>query len=110
MLKVGLAFVTSALLLNALTGSRGLPAVLQAKRDLARQQQDLERLKSDNGQLRQQILRLRDDPAAIEDAARRDLFYIAPGEKVFIIRDVSPADARPGDGPAPKPPDAPPVR
>jgi len=107
MLKVGLAFVTSVLLLNALAGSRGLPAVLQAKRDLARQQQDLERLKSDNAQLRQQILRLRDDPAAIEDAARRDLFYISPGEKVFIIHDASPADARPADPPAAKPTDPP---
>jgi cell division protein FtsB len=109
MLKVGLAFVTSALLLNALAGSRGLPAVLQAKRDRMRQQEDLERLKSDNAQLRHQIVRLRDDPTAIEDAARRDLFYISPGEKVFIIRDVPPADARPVDPPASKPADAPPA-
>lgn len=110
MLKVGLAFVTSALLLNALAGSRGLPAVLQAKHEFARQQRDLDRLKSDNTQLRQQILRLRDDPAAVEDAARRDLGYISPGEKVFIIRDVTPPDVRPADPPAPKSSDAPPAQ
>ena len=32
--------------------------------------------------------RLTDDPKAIEDAARRDLGMMKPGEKVFMLRDL----------------------
>jgi cell division protein FtsB len=33
--------------------------------------------------------RLRDDPAAIEEQARRELGLIKPGEVLFIIKDIS---------------------
>ena len=39
----------------------------------------------------------RNDPTALEELARKDLGLIKPGEKLFILRDVPPADARPGD-------------
>jgi cell division protein FtsB len=94
LLKLALAFVTSALLLNALVGARGLPAVLQAQRDHGAMATDLERVREDNQRLRQHIKRLREDPATIEEIARRELGLIKPGEKVFIIADVPPADAR----------------
>ena len=32
--------------------------------------------------------RLREDPAAIEEIARRELGLIKPGERVFILKDV----------------------
>jgi cell division protein FtsB len=38
---------------------------------------------------------LREDPAAIEDIARRDLGLIKPGEKLFIIKDVVPGERLP---------------
>ena len=44
--------------------------------------------------------RLRTDPAAGEERARRDLGLIKPGEKVFIIRDVGPAGTSPRTGAA----------
>lgn len=109
MLKLGLAFVTAALLLNALAGARGLPAVIEARREYARVAGDLDRLRADNAQLRHEVTRLRDDTAAVEEVARRDLGYITPGEKVFIIRDVSPADPKPAPRP-PAPAEPPPAR
>ena len=42
--------------------------------------------------MREQIRRLSgDDPTAIEEIARRELGFIRPGERLFIIRDVTPA-------------------
>ena len=43
--------------------------------------------------------RLTEDPAAIEEVARRELGLIRPGEKVFIIKDLSPADTDDPEGP-----------
>jgi cell division protein FtsB len=109
MLKLGLAFLTAVLALNALAGSRGLPAVMHARREYQRDEQALERLRSENASLRQDIHRLRVDPATVEEVARRDLGYMAPGEKVFVIHDVtsadrsSPAPARTPADPAPPP-------
>ena len=40
--------------------------------------------------LRLQAQRLKSDPAAVEDLARRNLDLIKPGEKLFIIRDARP--------------------
>jgi cell division protein FtsB len=51
-----------------------------------------------NAELREQALRLKDDPRAIEEAARRDLGLMRPGEIVFIVKDVAsgtPSDQQP---------------
>jgi cell division protein FtsB len=34
---------------------------------------------------------LKEDPAAIEEVARRELGLIKPGERLFILKDVPPA-------------------
>ena len=110
-LKLGLAFVTAALLLNALAGAGGLQAVIEARREYARIAGDLDRLRADNAQLRREVTRLRDDASAVEEVARRELGYITPGEKVFIIRDVGPADPKPAPKPgAPASAEPPPAR
>ena len=92
LLKVALAFLACALVLDALVGARGLPAVLQARREQQALEHELGRIHIENARLRQQVRRLREDPDAIEEIARRDLHMMAPGEKVFIIRDVAPPD------------------
>ena len=51
-------------------------------------------LSSENAQLREEARRLREDPTAIEELARRELGLIKPGEKVFIIKDVPPPGAK----------------
>ena len=50
------------------------------------------RQRTENDRLREQIRRLSgEDPTAIEEIARRELGLIRPGERLFIIRDVTPA-------------------
>ncbi len=85
-----LVFVTALLVLNALFGDKGVLAMMQARRDYARLDAELQRQKSENAQLREQARKLKDDPATIEDLARRELGLIKPGEKLFIITDVPP--------------------
>lgn len=49
------------------------------------------RQRSENARLREEARRLKDDPSAIEEVARRELGLIKPGERVFIIKDIPPA-------------------
>jgi cell division protein FtsB len=91
---LSLLFLSCALVLNALVGTRGLPAVLNARRDYQSVAKELDRIRSENAGLRQEIERLRTDPEAIEELARGELGLISPGEKVFIIRDAKPAGRR----------------
>jgi cell division protein FtsB len=48
-------------------------------------------LRAENARLREVARRLREDPSAIEEIARRELGLIRPGERVFIVKDVPPA-------------------
>jgi cell division protein FtsB len=49
------------------------------------------RQRAENARLRDQARRLREDPSAIEEIARRELGLIKPGERVFIVKDVPPS-------------------
>ena len=95
LMRAGLAVFALILIVESLFGSRGLSAMFQARKDYAAAAADLARLRAENARLRAEAERLRDDPAAIEEAARRDLGYIAPGEKLFIITDAKPAPTTP---------------
>ena len=90
-----LLFVAAVILLDGLVGERGLLATLRARRDYDELSATIARERAENARLRDQARRLREDPAAIEEIARRDLGLIKPGEKVFIIKDVPPAAAKP---------------
>ena len=46
------------------------------------------RQRAENARLRETARRLREDPSAIEEIARRELGLIKPGERVFIVKDV----------------------
>jgi cell division protein FtsB len=76
------------LLVESLIGDRGLTAMLEARRQHQALQQSLNELRARNAALRHQARQLRENPDAIEEAARRDLNFTAPGEKVFIIKDA----------------------
>jgi cell division protein FtsB len=95
-----LVFITAVLVVNALFGDKGVLAMMQARRDYARLNAELQRQKEENAQLREKVRRLNDDPATIEDLARRNLGLIRPGEKLFIITDV-PQPSAPSGPPAP---------
>jgi cell division protein FtsB len=88
LLRYGLIFITSVIIVDAVAGEKGLLALLEARRDYAALERSLERARSENAGLRDLARRLREDPQAIEEQARRELGLIKPGEMLFIIKDV----------------------
>ena len=86
-----LLVVGGAVLVDGLVGERGLVAMLRARHEYDRLSASIERQRAENSKLREEARRLKDDPAAIEEVARRELGLIKPGERVFIVKDVPPA-------------------
>lgn len=82
------------LVIDALVGDKGLVEMMKKRDDYRALEQTLARTRAENTRLREEARRLREDPAAVEEIARRELGMMKPGEKLFIIRDVPPADAR----------------
>ena len=79
---------------DAVVGDRGFLAVLEARRQYRTLELSLAAARAENTRLLEEARRLREDPEAIEAAARRDLGLIRPGEKLFIIRDTVAGAAR----------------
>ena len=86
-----LLFVASVIIADGLVGERGLVAMLRAQHDYDELSAVIARQRAENARLREQVRRLTEDPAAIEEIARRELGLIRPGERVFIIKDLPPA-------------------
>lgn len=80
--------VGTMLLVDAFVGDKGLLAMMAAREQYRLLEQSLAEARAENARLREEAGRLREDPAAIEEIARRELGLIRPGEKLFIIRDV----------------------
>jgi cell division protein FtsB len=87
-IRVLLLVGAAVILLDALVGDRGLLAMLRVRQEYDQLQAAIAQSRAENARLREQVRRLYEDPAAIEEIARRDLGLIKPGEKVFIIKDV----------------------
>jgi cell division protein FtsB len=87
-----LVFVGCVLVIDALVGDKGLVQMMKKREEYRALEQTLTRARSENARLRDEAQRLKEDPAAVEEIARRELGLIKPGEKLFIIRDVGPAD------------------
>jgi cell division protein FtsB len=85
-----LVFITVILIIDAVFGEKGLLALLQARRDFAAVEQALDVSRRENAALRDDARRLRDDPTAIEEIARRELGLIKPGETLFIVKNRPP--------------------
>ena len=85
--------------MDALAGDRGLLAMLRVRGQYTALAATLARERAENARLAEQARRLREDPTAIEEVARRELGLIKPGEKVFILKDVEPP--RSPKGPVP---------
>src|SRR5205807_9848825 len=85
-----LLLVSVIIVVDALVGDRGLLAMLQARKDYDDLTFAVSRQRAENARLREEARRLRDDPLAIEEIARRELGLIRPGEKLFIVKDVPP--------------------
>lgn len=92
--RAGLIVVTIVVLIDAIVGEKGLVALMRANDDKAAVVHELETVRLDNQRALEQARRYREDPATLEELARRDLGLIRPGEKLFIIRDLPPAQPR----------------
>jgi cell division protein FtsB len=92
-----LLFVGGVLVVNALVGDKGLLEMMKKREQYRALEQTLTRTRAENARLREEARRLKEDPAAIEEIAREDIGLIKPGEKLFIIRDIAPGEARPKD-------------
>jgi cell division protein FtsB len=86
-----LLFVASVIIVDGLVGERGLLAMFRARQEYDALSSSISRQRAENARLREQARRLREDPSAIEEIARRELGLIKPGERVFIVKDVPPA-------------------
>ena len=91
MVSMLLLVVAGAIIVDGLVGEKGLLAMLRARHQYGELSATIERKRADNARLREEARRLKDDPSAIEEVARRELGLIKPGEKLFIVKDVPPA-------------------
>jgi cell division protein FtsB len=94
-LVVILSLSVCFVVIDAFAGERGLAALVRTRQENARLAAAVEDRQRENDALREQIRRLAGaDPSAIEEIARRELGLIRPGERLFIIREITPAGRR----------------
>ncbi len=85
--QYGLAFVTVILVVDALVGEKGFLDTLRARRQYREVATALFQKRAENTRLRDEIRRLREDPARIEEVAREELGLMRDGEVLFIVHD-----------------------
>ena len=89
--QILVVLIASIIIVDGLVGERGLLAMLRARHEYDELAASISRQRAENARLRDQARRLREDPSAIEEIARRELGLIKPGERVFIVKDIPPA-------------------
>jgi len=94
-IRLLLVFVSCVLVVNALTGERGLVETMRAKQQYQDLADSIRNLRKENVELREQARKLKEDPKTIEDLARMELGFIKPDEILFIIRDMPPINDLP---------------
>ena len=92
LLNAALLFVAVVLTTDALVGEKGFLVTIRARQEAQIEASRLAALKEENTRLREEKRRLNEDPATIEAEARRQLGLARPGEVMFILKDVRPAD------------------
>lgn len=93
--QVVVVFFCAVMGVDAVVGDRGVLAMWRARQQYEELSSTLARVRSENARLAEAARRLRDDPTAIEELARRELGLIRPGEKVFIVKDLAGSDRTP---------------
>ena len=91
MVSILLLVVAGAIIVDGLVGEKGLLAMLRARHQYDAAVGDHRAQAGRQRAPAREARRLKDDPSAIEEVARRELGLIKPGEKVFIVKDVPPA-------------------
>ncbi len=93
-LRYGLVVLTTVVVIDSIVGEKGVLALVRTRHELHALEQAVQAARVENQRMLEQARRYREDPATIEELARRDLGLIKPGEKLFIIRDLPPAPPR----------------
>jgi cell division protein FtsB len=104
-----LVFVTVLLIVNALIGERGLLEAWRMRDEHAALDASIAGLRRENARLTDAVRRYRHDPQTIEEAARRYLGLMRPGELLFIVKDVPAGRASAAQAQAPAEPAPPPA-
>ena len=86
--------VSACFMVNALVGDHGALGTLKARRDYNAAVVSLDQLRRDNARMQDDIRRLKSDPSAVEEVARRELGLMKPGETLVIVKDEKPTDGR----------------
>jgi cell division protein FtsB len=94
LVRLFLLFFAIVIVVDAIVGDRGLIAMRAARRQHDELAAAIARQRAENARLREEVRRLTDDPAAIEEIARRELGLIRRGEKLFIIKDLNPPERK----------------
>jgi cell division protein FtsB len=81
-----LSVLLGVLVVSSLIGESGYLATLRAQKEERSLQTGLARIRLENVELQEEAGRLRNDPAALEEAARRQLGLIRPGETLVIVK------------------------
>lgn len=89
-----LIFATIVLVVDSLVGEKGFLETLKARRQHQEMAASVDVIRRENARLREEVRRLKEDPAEIESVAREELGLIRPGELLFIIRDATPSPTR----------------
>jgi cell division protein FtsB len=95
MVQYLIVLVGCVLFVDALVGDKGVLQMLKKRQDARVLETSVIEAKNRNARLSAEARRLKTDPLAIEELARRDLAMIKRGEKMFIIRDANPANTPP---------------
>lgn len=85
-----LSILFAVLAVSSVIGENGYIATLRARQEEHELLGSLARIRLDNQRLQQEAERLREEPAALEETARRELGFLRPGETLVIIRDTRP--------------------
>jgi cell division protein FtsB len=95
MVQYLIVFVGCVLVVDSLVGDKGVLQMMKKRQDARALDRAVAAAKAENARLTSEIHRIKNDDAALEEAARRDLGLIKPGEKLFVVKDIPPADIRP---------------
>ena len=95
LIQAALVLAAAVIVTNSLVGEQGLVAMRRASRQYDQLAATIARERAENARLREEARRLKEDPSAIEEVARRELGLIRPGEKVFIIKDLTQSTEKP---------------
>jgi cell division protein FtsB len=83
-LLIGFACLLVIMVVTALFGKKGVMELRRSRRVLTQQAETLRALEEEKARLEAEILRLEQDPRAVEKQAREKLGLAAPGEKVVV--------------------------